>query len=92
MAIIEYMINLFSKDWEGKEKFNDLDFDLKFLGKVEEMNGNTVPYYIKISERNVDLLEKNGSDWQLVYILSLTYSNGDIKNLKYITSLVRDRK
>ena len=49
-------------DWEGKEKFNDLDFDLKFFGKVEEIeNGNTVPYYIKISEKRGPVGMKYGS-------------------------------
>lgn len=49
-------------DTDGKEKFNDLDFDLKFFGKVEEIeNGNTVPYYIKISEKLGPVGMKNGS-------------------------------
>lgn len=49
-------------DWEGNEKFNDLDFDLKFFGKVEEIeDGNTVPYYIKISEKRGPVGMKNAS-------------------------------
>ena len=31
-------------DWEGNEKFNDLDFDLKFFGKVEEIEDEKAPY------------------------------------------------
>ena len=32
--------------------FTDEDYEIKYIGKVEEIeNGNTVPYYIKISEK-----------------------------------------
>lgn len=49
-------------EWQDADKFNDLDFDLKFFGKVEEIeDGNTVPYYIKISEKRGPVGMKNGS-------------------------------
>lgn len=38
--------------YQGEEVFNDLDYTIKFFGKVEQLEkGNTIPYYIKITEK-----------------------------------------
>lgn len=59
---------------------DDLTYDIKYVGKIEEYddNGNPVPYYIKISEYMGELNKENDSE-----LVISVWASPLVKNVKY---------
>lgn len=67
-------------DYNSVDTEDDLNFNIKYVGKIEEFdeNGNSVPYYIKISEYLGEYQKENDSK-----LVISVWPTPLVKNIKY---------
>ena len=72
-----YIVGKYGEEIDDED---DIMYDIKYVGKIEEYdeNGNTVPYYIKISEYLGEYQVENDSR-----ICISVWASPNVKNVKY---------